>query len=47
MSTQNIGFYEDFSKLSSSYHKKSSNTYLISSSAGIRLVLTFSVIEVC
>ena len=31
MSTQNIGFYEDLTKLSLNYHQISSNTHLISS----------------
>ena len=32
MRTHNIGFYEDKTKLSFSYHRISSNTHLISSS---------------
>ena len=31
MSTQNIGFYEDLTKISLNYHQISSNTHLISS----------------
>ena len=31
MSTHNIGFYEDLTKLSLNYHQISSNTHLISS----------------
>ena len=31
MSTHNIGFYEEISKLSLNYHQISSNTHLISS----------------
>ena len=31
MSTHNIGFYEEISKISLNYHQISSNTYLISS----------------
>ena len=31
MSTHNIGFYEDLTKLSFNYHQISSNTHLISS----------------
>ena len=31
MSTNNIGFYEDLTKLSLNYHQISSNTHLISS----------------
>ena len=31
MSTHNIGFYEDLTKLSLTYHQISSNTHLISS----------------
>ena len=31
MSTHNIGFYEDLTKLSLNYHQTSSNTHLISS----------------
>ena len=34
MSTHNIGFYEDLTKLSLNYHQISSNTHLISSAAG-------------
>ena len=30
MSTHNIGFYEDLTKLSLNYHQISSNTHLIS-----------------
>ena len=35
MSTHNIGFYEDLTKLSLNYHQISSNTLLISSAADI------------
>ena len=35
MSTHDIGFYEDLTKLSFNYYQTSSNTYLISSSAEI------------
>ena len=31
MSTHNIGFYEDLTKISFNYHQISSNTHLISS----------------
>ena len=31
MSTHNIGFYEDLTKISLNYHQISSNTHLISS----------------
>ena len=31
MSTNNIGFYEDLTKLSLNYHQLSSNTHVISS----------------
>ena len=31
MSTHNIGFYEEISKISLNYHQVSSNTHLISS----------------
>ena len=31
MSTKNIGFYEDLTKISLNYHQISSNTHLISS----------------
>ena len=42
MSTHNIGFYEEISKLSLNYHQISSNMHLISS-AGItvRIVAVF------
>ena len=33
MSTHNIGFYEDLTKISLNYHHISSNTHLISSAA--------------
>ena len=33
MSTHNIGFYEDLTKLSLNYHQISSNMHLISSAA--------------
>ena len=33
MSTHNIGFYEDLTKLSLNYHQISSNAHLISSAA--------------
>ena len=32
MSTHNIGFYDDLTKISFNYHQNSSNTHLISSS---------------
>ena len=35
MSTHNIGFYEDLTKLSLKYHQISSNTHLISSAIGV------------
>ena len=35
MSTHNIGFYEDLTKLSLNYHQISSNTHLISSAVAI------------
>ena len=35
MSTHNIGFYEDLTKLSFNYHQISSNMHLISSVVGI------------
>ena len=36
MSTHNIGFYEDLTKLSLNYHQISSNTHLISSAVNDR-----------
>ena len=36
MSTHNIGFYEDLTKLSLNYHQISSNTHLISSAADMQ-----------
>ena len=36
MSTHNIGFYEDLTKLSLNYHQISSITHLISSAAGTK-----------
>ena len=41
MSTNNIGFYEEISKISLKYHQISSNKHLISS-AGIYSVAKFS-----
>ena len=34
MSTHNIGFYEDLTKISLNYHQISSNMHLISSAEG-------------
>ena len=36
MSTHNIGFYEDLTKLSLNYYQLSSNTHLISSAVYIQ-----------
>ena len=38
MSTHNIGFYEDLTKLSLNYYQISSNTHLISSADTIFLI---------
>ena len=40
MSTHNIGFYEDLTKLSLNYHQISLNTHLISSAGYQALYLT-------
>ena len=42
MSTHNIGFYEDLTKLSLNYHQISSNTHLISSVLLTGMVLIWS-----
>ena len=42
MSTHNIGFYEDLTKLSLNYHQISSNTHLISSAA-VQMFVSFDV----
>ena len=39
MSTHNIGFYEDLTKLSLNYHQISSNMHLISSADPAQIVL--------
>ena len=38
MSTHNIGFYEDLTKMSLNYQQISSNTHLISSAAWVIMV---------
>ena len=38
MSSRNIGFYEDLTKLSLNYHQISSNTHLISSAGYIMII---------
>ena len=39
MSTHNIGFYEDLTKISLNYHQISSNTHLISSADAIAVIV--------